>query len=151
MRTETKWAIIAALALFAILLVEKFTGLQTAEKVGTWIIVDIILAVILFLVMYSMETWEKREKELNGVMTWKEGFWSAAIMTLIFIPLSSLLILIFLKYINTDAAAILMSAAGGDHTGKDAISNYMYLHLINALSFGLVFSLIFPLFMKKKA
>lgn len=150
MRTETKWAIIAAVALFIILLIEKLAGLQTPEKVGTWIIVDLVFAFLLFIVVYYMATREKREYELNGVMSWKEGFWTAAIMTLIFIPLSSLLIYIFLKFINPDAASILMTHSH-DHSGKDAVNNYLYLHLVNAVSLGLIFSLIFPLFTRKGA
>lgn len=41
--------------------------------------------------------------------------------------------------------------AGGNPTGKDAINNYLYLHLVNALLGGLVFSLIFPLFTRRSA
>ena len=96
MRTETKWAIIASLSIFFILLVEKFTGLQTPEKIGIWVLVDIIFAAVMFIVVYLMVTWEKREKEYNGIMSWQEGFWTAAIMALIFIPLGTLLVFIFM-------------------------------------------------------
>lgn len=150
MRTETKWAIIASLSIFFILLVEKFTGLQTPEKIGIWVLVDIIFAAVMFIVVYLMVTWEKREKEYNGIMSWQEGFWTAAIMTLIFIPLSTLLIFIFMKYINPDAASMLMKASHA-YEGKDPINNYLRLHLVNAVAYGLVFSLIFPLFTKKQA
>lgn len=88
MRVETKWAVIAAVALFLILLAEKLFGLQTIENMSTWIIVDMVLGFLLFIVVYLMVTREKREADLNGVMTWNQGFWAAAIMTLIFIPIS---------------------------------------------------------------
>jgi hypothetical protein len=150
MRVEIKWAVIAAVALFVILLAEKLFGLQTAEKYGTWVLVDLILGFLLFIIVYLMVTREKREADLGGVMSWKQGFWAAAIMTVIFIPISTLLVYIFLKFINPEAASILM-AKGGDISGKDAINNYLYLHLINAVFGGLLFSLIFPLFTRKSA
>lgn len=150
MKTEIKWAVIASVALFIILVAEKLFGLQTAESYKTWVIVDLVLGFLLFIVVYLMVTREKRDVDLGGVMSWSRGFWTAGIMTLIFIPLSTLLIYIFLKLINPDAAAILM-AKGGDISSKNAINNYLYLHLINAVFGGLVFSLIFPLFTRKSA
>jgi hypothetical protein len=150
MRTETKWAIIASITLFVILLVEKILGLQTAEKIGTWIMVDMILAVLLFVIIYYAVTKEKRDADLNGTMTWAQGFWAAAVMTLIFIPLSSLLVYIFLKMVNPDAAPLLIEHAGKP-SGKDPVNSYLYIHLLNAVFLGLLFSLIFPLFTRRSA
>ncbi len=149
MKTETKWAVIAAIILFFILLLEKIFGLQTPAKADTWELVDMVLTLVLFIVVYYMVTREKRDRELNGVMSWGEGFWSAAIMTLIFIPLSTFLIYVFLKFVNPDAAST-WAAHTGDLAGKDPINNFLRLHLVSAIMFGLLFSLVFPLFTKKE-
>ncbi len=150
MKTETKWAIIAAVALFLILIIEKMMGLQVMDRAGTGGLIGLVIGIVLFIVVYFMETREKREYELNGMMSWKEGFWSAAIMTIIFIPLSCLLVYIFLKFINPGAAGSWMEFSNNP-TGKDPVNNFMYLHLLNGLSLGLIFSLIIPFFTKKEA
>lgn len=149
MRTETKWAVIASIAVFLWLWLEKLLGLQTAENFDTWALVDIIASIIIFTVVYYFFCREKRDVDLNGVMSWKEGFWAAGIMTLIFIPLSTLLIYIFATVINPDFIHIVAERSSGGSIVYEEVSLFLSQHTISAMVFGLLFSLTFPLFTRK--
>ncbi len=151
MRTETKWAVIASIILFIWLFIEKILGLQTPDKMSTWAIVDIIASILIFIIVYFMVTREKREHDLRGVMNWKQGFWAAAIMTLIFIPISTLLIYIFIKAINPDFASTLMDFAKPNSIERDPIDYFLTSHLISAVIGGLIFSALFAFINKRAA
>ncbi|MEK7253810.1 MAG: DUF4199 domain-containing protein [Bacteroidota bacterium] len=148
MRTEIKWAIIATIVLFVWLLLEKLLGLHAPEKLATWMIVDFIASILIFIAIYYMTTRDKRDVELGGVMSWKQGFWAAAVMTLIFIPLSSLVVYIFIKFVSPELPGSLTSYA---KSTKDAISTFMSSHVTSSIVGGLLFSLIFPVFTKRAA
>lgn len=151
MRTETKWAIIASIVLFIWLLIEKMLGLQTAENFQTWAIVNMAFSVILFVVVYYLLCREKREVDYNGAMSWSEGFWAAAIMTLIFIPISTLLIYLFAIMINPDFVHILAEKSSGGTMGTDPYGLFLLQHVGSGVVFGLLFSLLFPVFTKRSA
>lgn len=151
MRTETKWAVIATVVLFIWLFIEMIMGLQTPEKLSTWAIVDILASLIIFIIVYYMVTREKREHDLNGVMSWNQGFWAAAIMTLIFIPLSTLIIYIFIKSINPDFAPALMEFATNGSIERDPIDYFLSSHVVSAILGGLLFSALFALINKRSA
>ena len=149
MRTETKWAVIASIVLFLWLILEKLLGLQTAENFNIWAIVDIIASIVIFIVVYYFFCREKRERDLNGSMLWKEGFWAAAIMTLIFIPLSTLMIYIFATWINPDFVNILAERSSGGSITHDSVNIFLKQHVLSAIILGLLFSAIFPLFTRR--
>ena len=151
MRTETKWAVIATIIIFIWLFIEKILGLQVPDKMGTWAIVDIIGSLLIFIVIYYMVTREKREHDLRGVMTWQQGFWAAAIMTLIFIPLSTLLIYFFAKAVNPGFASTLMEFVEQGSIERDPIDYFLSSHLKYAVFGGLLFSALFAFINKRTA
>jgi len=151
MRTETKWAIIMSVIPFLWMLIGKILGLQTSENFSSWMTADMIVGILLFIVIYYLVTREKRDVDYGGVMTWGQGFWAAAIMTLIFIPLSTLLIYIFIEFVSPDFAGLFAGHTGVDTYGKDPVSGYMLGHVMTAVFGGLLFSLIFPLFTRRSA
>ena len=151
MRTETKWAVIASIAILAWFLIAKVLGLQTEEKISTYMIINSIFSLLLFITVYFMVTREKREHDLGGVMSYKQGFWAAAIMTLIFIPLSTLVIYIFVKWISPEFAAFAIQSEGGADLGSTTMNEWLRRHVSAALIGGLLFSLLFPLFTKRSA
>lgn len=151
MRTETKWAVIASLAIFIWLFIEKILGLQTEEKHATWLLVSTLVSLLIFIIVYFMVCREKREHDLGGVMSYKQGFWAAAITTLVFIPLSMLGIYIFAHWGNPDFAALVAQKQGGADYGKTTMNFWLAGHLYHALLGGLFFSLLFPLFTKRSA
>lgn len=146
MKAETKWAIIASAVLFIWMLVAQAVGLLTPEKFATGQLIGAVVSMVLFIIVYYLTTKEKRDRELNGVMSWSEGFWAAARMTLIFIPVSSILFLIYWKFINPDYLAL---TASNDY-GKDPVNYLLRGNVTSALLFGGIFCLIFPLFTRKR-
>ena len=123
MRTETKWAVIATVIVFVWFLVMKMLGWQELENLDTGAFANLIFSIVVFLFVYYMVTREKREPDLRGVMSWKQGFWAGAIMTLIFIPISTLLIYIFINSINPEFASLLMQADKGASFERDPIAS----------------------------
>ncbi|MBI5914794.1 MAG: DUF4199 domain-containing protein [Bacteroidetes bacterium] len=147
MRTETKWAIIVTLVMLVWMFIAKMLGFLTAEKYATGQIVGSIVSTVAFIITYYMVTKEKRDTELNGVMSWSEGFWTAARMTLIYIPISCFVFWIYLEYINPEYQTLLAA----DSYGKDPVSYYLMGNLWSSFLFGGLFCLIFPLFTRKSA
>ena len=150
MRTETKWAAVASVVLFIWLFIEKILGLQVPDKMSTWSTVDIIASLLIFIVVYFMVTREKREHDLRGAMSWKQGFWAAAIMTLIFIPLSTLVVYIFVKAVNPGFAPVFMEFATEGSFTRDPVDFFLASHLFFAFFGGLLFSALFA-FVNKRA
>ena len=150
MRTETKWAVIASLILFILLFLEKMLGLQTTEKMSTWAIVDFLASLIIFIITYFMVTREKREHDLGGIMNWQQGFWAAAIMTLVFVPISTLVVYIFIHAIHPDFPSILMEFTTQGSIEKDPVDYFLSSHVIAAVFGGLFFSALFA-FINKRA
>lgn len=151
MKTETKWAVITTIVLFVWLFIEKLLGLQTPEKIEIWAIVDIVGSLLIFIVTYFMVTREKREHDLGGIMNWNQGFWAAAIMTLIFIPISTLAIYIFARAINPDFAPVLMEFATNGSIEKDPVDYFLSAHVKAAVIGGLLFSALFAFINKRAA
>ncbi|HFA50108.1 MAG TPA: DUF4199 domain-containing protein [Bacteroidetes bacterium] len=151
MRTETKWAVIASFVVFIWMVIQKLIGLQTADNLSTLDIVNSIASLVIWVFIYYMFTREKREVDLGGYMTWKQGFWAAAIMTLILIPISTLLVYIFAKAINPGFPPILMEHVTNGSIESDPINFFLRGHVLPAILGGLLFSALFPFFMKKSA
>ena len=145
MKAETKWAIIASIAMLAWMFIAQALGFLTPEKFATGQMAGMLFSTLLFIVVYFMATREKRDRELNGVMSWAEGFWAAARMTLIYIPISSILFLFYSKFINPDYLALLAS----NNYDKDPVNALLFGNLQSALLFGGLFCLVFPLFTRK--
>ncbi len=151
MKTETKWAVICAILIFIWLFIEKLLGLQTLEKMPTWVIANRIVVILLAVISYYMVTREKREHDLGGVMSWKQGFWASAIMTLIFIPICGLLFYIFLTAFNTDFAPARMAFTTGGSIDKDPIDFFLSLYVKDVVIGGLLMSVVFAFVNKREA
>ncbi len=145
MRVETKWAIISTIVILLWMLLAQALGLFIAEKIATARLVGVIVSSLTFVVTYFMVTKEKRDKDYNGVMSWSEGFWTAARMTLIFIPISCFVLYIYIEYLNPGYSAFVAS----DNFGKDPVNTFLMGNLTSAFLFGGLFCLIFPLFTRK--
>ncbi len=145
MRIETKWAAIVTAIIFLWLLLAKALGFFTAEKFATGQMVGTVVSILAYAFTYFMVTKEKRDKDYNGIMTWSEGFWTAARMTLIYIPISSFILYFYIQYINPDHKAFLAS----DNFEKDPVNAFLYGNLSASFVFGGLFCLIFPLLTRK--
>ncbi len=151
MKTETKWAVIIAISIFIWFFIEKLLGLQTLEEMPTWVIANRIAIILIALVCYFMATREKREHDLGGIMTWNQGFWAAATMTLVLIPVCGLLVYIFLTAVNPDFAPARMAYTTNGSIDKDAIDYFLSLYLADVVIGGLLMSVVFAFVNKREA
>ncbi len=151
MKTETKWAVITAVLIFIWLFIEKLLGLQTLEKMPTWVLANRAAIILIALFCYFMATREKREHDLFGTMTWNQGFWAAATMTLVFIPICGLLVYVFITAINPDFAPARMAYTTNGSIDKDAIDYFLSLYLADAVIGGLLMSVVFAFVNKRGA
>jgi Protein of unknown function (DUF4199) len=104
-----------------------------------------VISILTYIIGYYMVTREKREVDFNGVMSWSEGFWAAARMTLMYIVISSLVFYIYIQYLNPGYKAFVAS----DDFGKDPVNTFLFGNVYASFVFGGLFCLIFPLFTRK--
>ncbi|RME07900.1 MAG: DUF4199 domain-containing protein [Bacteroidetes bacterium] len=149
MKVETKWAVIISILAFLLFNLENVLGLHTPENYETWTLVDMTLGIAIFVVGYILMLREKREQDYGGLMTWKQGFWAGAITTLLLIPLSTLLVYIFIVYISPTFPVVFAEKNGMYDYNVDATGMFLTGHVISTILFGLVGSLIYPIFLKK--
>ena len=76
------------------------TGMRTAENFATGGIIDMILTTLVFIGVYYFCLKEKKNKALGGQMTWSQGFWTAAILSLLIMPFSGLVNWIYAEMID---------------------------------------------------
>jgi len=145
MRVETKWAIIITVLILLWFVILQALGFFTTEKIATGQMIEMVLSMLTYILGYFMVTKEKRDIDYNGVMTWGEGFWAAARMTLTYIVLSSVALLLYIEYLNPGYKAFV---ASGDF-GKNPVSTFLYQNVFASFVFGGLFCLIFPLFTRK--
>lgn len=145
MRVETKWAAIPTFIILLWMFVAQSLGFFTTEKFATGQLIGIVVSTLTFAVTYYMLTKEKRDKDYNGIMSWSEGFWAAARMTLIYIPISCFVFYIYIQYLNPGYKALIASS----DFSKDPVNNYLMGNLLSSFVFGGLFCLIFPLFTRR--
>ncbi len=145
MRVETKWAIVPTVVILVWMLIAQALGLFTPERFGTASLIGVVISTLTFAFTYFMVTKEKREQDYNGAMTWSEGFWAAARMTLIYIPISCFIFYIYIQYLNPGYKAFIVS----DDFGKDPVNTFLKGNLVSSLLFGGLFCLVFPLFTRR--
>lgn len=145
MRTETKWAIIPTVIILLWMLIAQALGLLTIEKFNTTQLIGAIVSTLTFILTYYMVTKEKRDNDYNGVMSWSEGFWAAARMTLIYIPISCFVFYVYIIYLNPGYTAVIASS----NFDKDPVNSFLMGNLNSAFLFGGLFCLIFPLITRR--
>lgn len=145
MRIETKWATIITFIILLWFLVAKAMGLFTVEKIATGQTVGFYVTMLTYIIGYYMVTREKRDKDYNGVMSWSEGFWTAARMTLIYIPISCFVFYVYIQYLNPGHKAFVAS----HNFGKDPVNIFMHGNVSASFLFGGLFCLIFPLLTRR--
>ncbi len=149
MKVETKWAVIISILAFLLFNFENLLGLHSPENYETWALVDLTLSLVLFVVAYLLMIREKREDDYGGMLTWSQGFWAGAITTLLLIPLSTLLVYIYIAYINPLFAVVFAEKNDLYDYNVDPAGLFLTGHVISTILFGLLGSLIFPIFLKK--
>lgn len=152
-KIEIKWALIFILAFLIWMGIENVVGLHTVhiDKHMYYTNFFGLVAIIL----YVLALIDKRRNFYNGQMTWKQGFISGLIITVIIACFTPLTQLIIHKII---APSYFESAIEyGTSLGKDPetlakyfnLRDYIFQSLFGTLSLGIVTSAVVALFVKK--
>ncbi|MCB0594772.1 MAG: DUF4199 domain-containing protein [Lewinellaceae bacterium] len=151
---EIKWGLIFTAAALLWIAFEKAMGWH-GEKIAQHPTMTNLFAIVAIAV-YVFALLEKRKK-LGGVMTWKEGFISGLLITLVVVllsPLSQWLThaVITPEYFNN---AIAYAVENGKASQEQAesyfnLKSYMMQATIGGLVLGVVTSAIVALFVRKK-
>ena len=153
-RTELKWALIFTGMMFLWMIGERLTGLHDVhiDKHPIFTNFVAIPAIIIFVLALR----EKRDKDLNGKMTWSQGFISGLIISVIIAALSPIMQFITLNYLSPQyfENAIAYSVESGNATQEEAdsffnINNYMFMGAISSVFMGMVTSAIVSIFVRK--
>lgn len=151
---EIKWGVIFMAVTLAWMLIENITGLHGAHIDKHAIYTNIFA--IPAIAVYVFALLEKRKKDLGGVMTWKQGFISGLIITIIVGILSPLGQVIIHNVISPEyfPNVIEFVVSEGQMAQADAeeyfsLSNYIMQSVIGALIMGLLTSAIVAFFVKK--
>ena len=152
---EIKWGLIFTAVALVWMVLEKALGWHD-EKIAQHATLTNIFA-ILAIAVFVFALLEKRKK-LGGVMSWKEGFISGLLISVVVAILSPLAqwvthALITPDYFNN---AIAFAVESGKSTQEQAesffnLSSYMVQASIGGLVMGLITSAIVALFVRKKA
>ncbi len=156
LRIEFKWAIIFFFTALVWVAIEKLVGLHDVyiNKHPVYTNGFAVLAIIIFILALL----DKRKNYYKGVMTYKQGFATGLVMSLIITMLTPLSQYITSTIISPDyfTNAISYSVAEGLMTQEEAenyfsLNNYIVQSLIAAPILGLLTTSIVALFIRKKA
>lgn len=154
-KIEIKWAIIFVVMSLIWMFLEKIAGLHSIriDKHATYTNLIAIPAVAIY--MFSML--EKRKRFYKGVMTYRQGFMSGFIITIIvtvFSPLTQFItsIIITPEFFQN---MISFAVSEGKMTQSEAenyfnLKNYVIQGLIGALAMGLLTTAIVSFFLRTK-
>ncbi|MBK7171688.1 MAG: DUF4199 domain-containing protein [Bacteroidales bacterium] len=152
---EIKWGVLFAVMNLLWMMLEKSMGLhdEFIEKHATYTNLVAIPAIILYVVALL----DKRKNDYNGVMTFKQGFISGLIITLVVTLLSPLTQYITSMYITPEYFnnVINYTVENGMLTKEAAekqfnLNSYIIQGLLFAPVMGIATSLIVALFTQKK-
>ncbi|PWN07400.1 DUF4199 domain-containing protein [Rhodohalobacter mucosus] len=152
-KTEVKWALIFIAASLGWMFIERLTGLHSTH-IDKHMIYTNVFAVIAIAV-YVFALLDKRKNDYSGVMTYKEGFISGLIITLIVAllsPVTQYLISAFIapdyfpNIIEYTVSEGLMSREEAE--GYFNLRSYIRQGVIGALVLGVITSAVVAFFTK---
>lgn len=154
-RIEIKWAVIFSLATLLWMVFEKSMGWHDVliEKHAIYTNFFAIIAIA----VYVLALLDKRKVDYNGKMSWKQGFISGIILSVIIAVLSPLTQYITSNFITPDYFTnIINYAVDSGKMDQEAAESYFNLNsyiiqsLFGALTMGIVTSAIVAFFVKKQ-
>lgn len=153
-KIEVKWAVIFVIMSLLWMVLEKLTGLHDKHIDKQMIYTNFIA--IPAIAVYVFALLDKRKTFFSGQMTYKQGFISGLIITLIVTILSPLTQIITSKIITPDffSNAIHYSVSTGYYTQEAAekffnLKNYIIQGLIGAPIMGIITTAIVAIFTRK--
>ncbi|MCM4167734.1 hypothetical protein KCTC52924_01464 [Arenibacter antarcticus] len=154
-RLELKWAIRFVLASLAWMILEKTVGLHDVHIAKHPIYTN--LFAIVAIVIYVLALLDKRKTDFNGKMSWKQGFNSGIVISIIvavFSPLTQYITstIITPEYFNNVIAYVVETGKMSQEAaeGYFSLGSYIIQGFFGALTMGIVTSAIVAFFVKKQ-
>ena len=152
-KIEVKWSLIFIVAFLVWMGIENVAGLHT-EHIDKHMYYTNLFGVVAIIV-YTLALIDKRRNFYNGRMSWKQGFISGLIITIIVVVISPLTQLIVHKIIAPSYFENAIEYGVG--LGKDPetlegyfnLRSYILQSLFGTLSLGIVTSAVVALFVKR--
>lgn len=152
---EIKWAVIFSLAMILWMVAEKYFGLHD-EYIAEHSFYTSFFGIIA-IGIYLLALYDKRKNHYHGIMSWKDGFLSGAILTLGIVILSPLVQLLIIEYITPDYFRNISeySVETGEMTLEEAeayfsTGNYIIQSVIWAAISGVITAAIVALILRRK-
>jgi hypothetical protein len=154
-RIEIKWAVIFALATLLWMVFEKSMGWHDVliEKHAIYTNFFAIIAIA----VYVLALLDKRKVDYNGKMTWKQGFISGIILSVIIAIISPLTQYITSTVITPDYFTnVIKFVVDSGKMGQEAAESYFNLKsyvlqsIFGALTMGIVTSAVVAFFVKRQ-
>lgn len=155
-KIEIKWALIFVVMMLAWMMMEKSLGWHD-EKIAQHATLTNFVA-IPAIIVYVLALLDKKKSYYHGQMSYKQGFISGLVITLIVALLSPLSQYITSEFITPEYFANVINYAveSGQMTQTDAeayfnLKSYLIQSVIGALVMGVVTSAIVAIFVKSKS
>jgi hypothetical protein len=154
-KTEIKWGVIFMAVMLAWMVFEKIMGWH-GPRIDRHAVMTNMFSV-LAITVYAFALRDKRTKDLNGRMTWKQGFTAGAVMTGVVVLLSPIGQLIthlvispeyFPNVIEYSVSQELLTRA--DAEAYFNLRSYMTQSVIGALLMGLLTTAVVVVFLRTK-
>lgn len=152
---EIKWGVVFIVVMLLWMYLEKLAGLhgENIEKHATFTGFFAVVAVSIYL----LALYDKRKNDFNGIMTWKQGFYSGLVITLVVVVLSPIAQYIISRFISPEffPNIIKYSIETGEMTREQAqeyfsLENYIIQSALFALFSGVVTAAIAAVIMRKR-
>lgn len=154
-KTEIKWGIAFTLVALLWMVFEKAMGWHGPKIDQHPVMTNLFAPLAIALYVFALR--DKRNKDLGGEMTWKQGFVSGLIVTAVITILSPISQLITHFVITPEyfPHAIRYAVESGKLTQEQAesyfnLSSYLYQSVIGALVMGVLTAAIVAYFLRRK-
>ncbi|MEP1087991.1 DUF4199 domain-containing protein [Algoriphagus sp.] len=155
-KIEIKWAFIFVLMMLAWMMLEKSLGYHDEKIAGHPTFTNFVAIPSIAIYVFALR--DKKKNFYHGLMSYKQGFMSGLIITIIVALLSPLSQYIISEFITPDyfGNVITYVVAQGTMTQEDAeayfnLKSYMIQSMIGAMVMGLLTSAIVAFVVKSKS
>lgn len=153
--TEIKWGLFFVVMALAWMVLEKITGLHSTHIHLHQYLTNLFAIPAILVYIYALK--EKREKDYQGIMSYKQGFIAGLIITAVVTIISPLTQIITSLVIRPEYFPNVIAAVveEGKMTQEEAeayfkLNNYIKQSLIGAAGMGIVTSAVVAIFVKRK-
>lgn len=154
-KLEIRWGFIFSVAMLLWLLVERLIGLHSTYIEYHMVWTNLFAVVAIAVYVFALR--QKRDKELNGSMTWKQGFMSGVGITVVVAILSPLTQWLAHTIVSPHFFTNMVEFAvrSGNMTEAQALEyfslqSYMMQAVIGAVAMGVITSAVVAFFVRNQ-